>query len=346
MNLSTNPIDFMNISRSLLFLVVIITISFHSAIAQQDIVYAKVDKTNSNTEPQQNVHPAQKVVVVTGARFSYKLVQKWIDDYYKVNPDVQIIVESRGSADPAKFDVLAEVYEPESEVKKNREYINVGRYAILPVATSNSSFAKFYGNKGLTTEIISQIFFHDIFADKEKEKEVKAPYTVYTRLQKAGAPIVFTKYFGYEQKDIKGKAIAGSDEHLLKALLRDSTGITYLPLPLIYDQQTKKPATGLSVLPVDFNGNGRVSDDEKFYGELRDVIEKLESENVKDIKNIPIEYLHLSVDKQTASAEAIEFLKWVNENGQADLHDFGYLMPEAKRFEKEKFNEFASKRGL
>jgi hypothetical protein len=55
--------------------------------------------------------------------------------------------------------------------------------------------------------------------------------------------------------------------------------------------------------------------------------------------------LHLSIDKQNASAEAIAFLKWVNENGQDDLNKFGYLKPEANRFEKEKFNEFASKHG-
>jgi phosphate transport system substrate-binding protein len=131
----------------------------------------------------------------------------------------------------------------------------------------------------------------------------------------------------------------------VKALLRDTTAVSYLPLPVIYDQKTKKPIEGLTVLPVDLNGNGRVSGDEKFYDELTAVISKLESKNPKDLKNIPIAYLHLSVDKQNASPEAIDFLKWVNENGQADLHSFGYLAPEAKRFEKEKFNEFASKRG-
>src|SRR5690242_5188828 len=92
---------------------------------------------HTDTEP-----PAQKVVVVTGARFSYKLVEKWIDDYSKVNPHVQIIVESRGSADPAKYDILAEVYQQDEQFRKNREYINIGRYAILPVATSGSAFAK------------------------------------------------------------------------------------------------------------------------------------------------------------------------------------------------------------
>jgi ABC-type phosphate transport system substrate-binding protein len=215
----------------------------------------------------------------------------------------------------------------------------------LPVATSKSSFAKTYSDKGLDTDLIKQIFFYDIFADKEKQKPIKAPFTVYTRLQKAGVPIVFTKYFGYQQKDINGSGIAGADAHLLKALLRDSTGVTYLPLPLIYDEKTRKPIDGLTVLPVDLNGNGKVSDNEKFYDTLDKVIEQLEATEPRDIKNIPVEYLHLSIDKQKASPEAIDFLKWVNENGQEDLHEFGYLKPEAKRFEKEKFNEFASKRG-
>jgi phosphate transport system substrate-binding protein len=313
-----------------------------SLVAQQPSAFTSSAKsTDLGT---QKVSSGQKIVVITGARFSYKLVQKWIDDYNKVAPDVQIVIESRGSADPAKFDILAEVYEQETAVKKNREYVNVGRYAILPVATSNSAFAKIYSERGLTTNLINQIFFHDIFADKENEYALKAPFTVYTRLQRAGAPIVFTKYFGFAQKDIKGKTIAGSDEHLLKAFLRDSTGITYLPLPLIYDQQTKKAIEGLTVLPVDLNGNGKITSDEKFYGDLNTVIQKLESEESKNIRNVPIEYLHLSVDKQNASPEAVDFLKWVNENGQADLHAFGYLAPEAQRFEKEKFNEFASKR--
>lgn len=311
------------------FNILILSVFAFTALAQSTATSAQSD---------------QKIVVITGNRFSYKIVQQWIDDYNNINPDVQIIIEARGSSDPAKFQILAEVYPQEEDIRKNREYINIGRYAILPVANSKSEFAKYYADKGLTEDLIKQIYFNDIFADTEKQKKIEAPYTAYTRLQKAGAPFVFTKYFGYQQKDIKGNAIAGADEHLVKAVIRDSTGITYLPLSLIYDQQTRKPVDGLTVLPVDFNGNKKVTDDEKFYADLDKVIEQLEAKEPGDIKNIPIEYLHLSVDKQTATREAIDFLKWVNENGQKYLHEFGYLLPEAKHYEKERFKEFASKR--
>jgi phosphate transport system substrate-binding protein len=127
-------------------------------------------------------------------------------------------------------------------------------------------------------------------------------------------------------------------------LLRDSTGISYLPLPLIYDLSSRKLIEGLTVLPVDLDGNGKVNDEEKIYDNLNTVIQKFESSNPKDLKNVPIEYLHLSVDKSKASPEAVTFLKWVNENGHNYLNEFGYLKPEANKFEKEKFIEFASKR--
>ncbi len=292
---------------------------------------------------EQTAKSDQKIVVITGNRFSYKLIQQWIDDYNKVRPDVQLIIEARGSNDPAKYQILAEVYPQEESFKQNREYIHVARYAVLPVANSRSAFTKYYAEKGLNRDLIRQIYFHDIYADKENQKKIKAAYTVYTRMQKAGVPFVFAKYFDYEQKDITGNAIAGADEHLVKAVVRDSTGITYLPLPLVFDLSTKQVVNGLTVIPVDINGNGRVNDEEKFYSSLESVLTNLEGTQPSEIKNIPIEYLHLSIDKQTATPEAIDFLKWVNENGQRYLHDFGYLLPESKHYEKAKFDEFVSR---
>jgi phosphate transport system substrate-binding protein len=103
------------------------------------------------------------------------------------------------------------------------------------VANAKSAFAKTYSEKGLTGDLIKQIFFHDIYASKDKLQEIGSSYTVYTRLQKAGAPKTFASCFGYEQQQIKGKSIAGADEHLLKALLKDSTGVSYNNLGLIYD---------------------------------------------------------------------------------------------------------------
>ena len=334
----------MNPNRINLLFLAFTALTAASTFAQNSATSEQQGPGVDNTSLSES-QPEQKVVVVTGARFAYRLVEKWIDEYNKVNPQIQIIVESRGSADPLKYDILAEVYEHEDEFRKNRKYVYVGRYAVLPVANNASSFARTYSEKGLNTDLIRQIFFNDIFSDKSRQKTIEAPYAVYRRLQRAGVPIVFSTYFGYEYKDLKGTVIAGADAHVLRATLRDSIGVTYLPLPLIYDEHTRKAVEGIVVLPVDLNGNRKVSDDEKFYDTSDRVIEILEAGESHTIRNVPIEYLHLSVDPSKASDEAVDFLKWVSEHGQNYLNEFGYLKTEGKHSRNEKFNEFASGRG-
>lgn len=288
--------------------------------------------------------PQPNVVHITGVRFAYPLVQQWIDRYNKENPELQVIIESRNSSDPAEYEILIEAYEHPEEIKRNREYVYLARYVVLPVANSTSQFADVYGAKGIGNDQIKQLFFHDILADKEKQKVIKIPYTVYTRLQKAGIPSVFANHYGYEQKDIKGKSIAGSDEHLRKALLRDSTAVSYLPLSLIYDLTTGKPVEGISVLPLDLNDNGKVNDDERFYDDLPTVVQRLETLSPRELKNVPLAYLHFSVDRNHAAQEAIAFLRWVIIHGEKDLHEHGYLIPEPGKLETEKFEQFASGR--
>lgn len=290
-----------------------------------------------------DVKQSTTVVRMTGVRFAYPLVEKWIERYSNVRPDVQIVIEWRGTQDPAQVDILVEAYPHPEEIAQQREYVYIARYAIVPVANSKSAFAATYGVKGLNNQLIKQVFFHDIFADKNDEQKIAAPYTTYTRLQKAAAPIVFANYFKFEQKDLKGKAIAGSDDHLLKAVLRDSTGVSFLPLALAYTPSTGLPVAGLTVLPVDLNGNDRINDEEKFYDNLGQVIQRLSNVNANDVRNLPIEHVHLSVDKKSTNREALDFVRWVISNGLTDLKDFGFFPPDPSRLQKEKFEQFATK---
>jgi len=277
--------------------------------------------------------PAEKKVVITGVRFAYPVVQKWIEVYNISNPDAKVVIESRTTTDPSSYDVLIEAFEQDNATRESRDYLYLGRYALIPFANAKSTFAHAYGEKGLTADLIKQIFFNDIYADKKKQKELEADFTIYTRLQKAGAPITFAKYFGYEQANIKGKAISGADEHLVKAVLKDSTGISYNVPGLLYDLKTRKPQAGLTIIPVDIDGNGKVSNDERFYDNLDTVIDKIEEGN---LKNIPVEFLHLSIAKNSANPEALKFIQWVAANGQDVLAEFGFLKLDPKRFQEEK----------
>ncbi|HEY5745077.1 MAG TPA: hypothetical protein VIU12_03280 [Chryseolinea sp.] len=283
---------------------------------------------------------SSKKIVITGVRFAYPLVEKWIEAYKATNPDADIKIEPRTVTDPSQYDLLIEAYEPDDKLKDSRDFVYLARYSLLPVANAKSSFAKAYADKGLTKDKIIQTYFNDVTASRKDDKLDPSSYTLYTRLQKAGAPITFAHYFGYQQANIKGRAIAGADEHLIKSLLKDSTGVSYGVPGLLYDAKSRKPLEGLVILPVDADNNGRVSDNEKFYDNLDVVLQKIEDESPK---NIPVEYLHLSIAKSGANPEALKFLKWVLDNSQDTLHDFGFLKPEPKRFlpSKEKFDGVA-----
>jgi phosphate transport system substrate-binding protein len=267
-------------------------------------------------------------VRITGVRFAYPLIRHWMEAYTAIHPEVYMVIEPRTTVDPSDFDILVEAYEHDESVRRGREYLYVARYAVLPVANSRSPLTEAFASRGLTRNDITQIYFHNLFGDNTDVRKIPQPYTVYTRLQKAGAPLVFTRHYGFRQEDVRGKAVSGSDEHLRQALLRDTCSAGYLPLPLVYDEQDGLPVAGLTVLPVDLNGNGRITDDEKFYGDLQAVTQRLEAMDLKTIRNLPVGTVHLSVDRETAPRAAVDFLHWIMRNGMADLHRFGYLQLE------------------
>ncbi len=270
----------------------------------------------------QLVNPEPEIVRITGARFAYPLLQHWIDRFNTQYPEIQVVIEARGSSDPADYDVLIEGFEQSEEVKQSRVFLYVGRYVIVPVTHARSPLAVAHRDKGLTRDEIRRIFFRDIFADDQGV--VKTPYTAYTRLQKAAAPIVFSRHFGFTQKDLLGKAVAGADEHLIKAVLRDTTGVTYAPLPLLYTLSQQGKLKDLTILPLYSTDDGALSRVAYPFANTGSPEDKARSIDV-DTTGLPNALLHLSIGRDTATKSAITFLNWIHEHGSSDLQAFGFL---------------------
>lgn len=280
-----------------------------------------------------NAQPASTEVVVSGARFTNGLVEKWIADYEKLHPSTKVRIENKGSMEYSNADLIIYARHLEKpDFDKEKVYIVIGRYAVLPVANANSPLVAYYGSKGFIKADIKQAFFYDPIEGSGK-KPLKAPYNVYTRVQRAPASEVFAAAFGYRQQDLHGRAIAGADEHLIKSVQRDSLGLTYAPIALIYDPATGLPLAGLQVIPVDFDDNGKVAEEERFYDDLKSVIEKL---NQATSANIPNEDIFIAVNAYNAKPEAVQFLQWILNEGQSQLEGYGYLLPDPKNLQKQR----------
>lgn len=285
----------------------------------------------------QNTSPDK--VVITGARFSYPLIEHWITRYKAVRPETQVVIQTRTNTDPAGYDILVEGYEHEENFRATRDYLFVAQYAVIPFANSASPLIRAQSD-GLTSDDIKHIFFHDPLS--ERKVSALPNVTVYTRLQKAAASAVFAAFYGYTQQNIKGKSIGGTDEHLIKVVQKDTSGVSYSPINLLYDMSSKSLLQGLAPIPVDMDGNKKITVEERSFTSLITLIDFLEKHNNR---SVPTSHLHLSLPKVHHNTEAIRFLQWVAEHGQEALHEFGFLLPESVLYDEGR-SKFLTRAGL
>lgn len=282
-------------------------------------------------------HPGTpRVVRITGTRFSYPLLQSCIDSFAIHYPDIQVIIEQRSSTDP-DYDILIDGKLP-NDLKQPVAGgpISIALFPVLPIANAGSSFAKFYSQTGVKRELISTIYFHNPFADRKRAVKPKAPFTVYTRLQAAPAAQVFAAHYGFKQADISGKQVAGSDEHQVKAVLRDTAAISYAPLALIYNPTSRRVREGLAILPVDADDNGKLSDQERIYDTVDDVIRYFE-QHAGNSASIPAGALVLNVKDGPVSPDTFVFIQWMLQHIEKNLHDFGFVATQTLPQQRDSF---------
>ena len=282
-----------------------------------------------NAQDQQNTETEQRIVI-SGARFTGDLIKHWIKQYNEVNPHVKFVLEDKGSVEYSEADIIIHGHaSSKGQNDENRSYYSIARFAVLPIANTNSAFAKEYAEKGLKKSEIKQVYFYNPL-DRIDEKPIKVKFNAYSRIQPASAPIVFAKTFGYEQTDLHGRLIAGTDEHLVQSVLKDPSGISYSPISLIYNLETGILKEGLTVIPVDADDNGKVTSDEKAFNELTSALSFISK---SDYKNLPVSDIQFSIKKTAVNQEINRFVIWVLSVGINELQDFGYLRIEEKTLE-------------
>src|ERR1035437_6153017 len=77
-------------------------------------------------------------VYISGTRFTYQLIEKWISEYKKVNPEARIKLQyNKLGNDSVNLRVIAHTLTP-SEIKPNELYFQVSRYALLPITNERN----------------------------------------------------------------------------------------------------------------------------------------------------------------------------------------------------------------
>lgn len=259
----------------------------------------------------------KKVISITGTRFFFPLVEKWAEEFKKENPDIDIVVKY--GIQNADISMTGSPIDKENSDKG--KYVSVSKFAIVPIINEKNPAWNELKKRGLSKADFERIYFR---GDNQENNfafggSTSVPIRVYTR--GACASATFSKHFGKQINDLANLDTKIADDNvLLENVLNDSLGVAYNNLGFVYDLQTRKQKIGIKVVPVDLNGNGKVDKDEDFYGNLDQLIQKLETSHI----DLPPVGKMVFVFKDTRP-EVKDFVNWIQARGQQYNHSIGFL---------------------
>lgn len=243
--------------------------------------------------------------------FLRPLAERWVSEY-----------QQTGNSTGAEFQ-FATGKAPQGEnsitLGTGDEAVSVARYAVLPVTTKASEAEWLIGSRKLNTRRLKSLFFVQDEDDDEQEDATKAEQTlhIYTGNSQWSAARTYAAHFGEETADYKGKKISGDDSYLNQAISRDPLGVTVNALPNVFDLGSRRLRTGLALLPLDLDRQGRQVLSE---GRLDDILQLLEEQQYGEI---PVSRVGLVYNHRSSAAS--DFVRWVLTHGTQYVHDYGLL---------------------
>lgn len=269
-------------------------------------------------------------ISLSGAFALYPMAVKWAEEFKKINPGVKIDI-SAGGAGKGMTDVLNNMVDigmvsrqiyPE-EVNKGALGLAVTKDAVVAVVSAQNPALNEILATGLKPDAGSDIWITGKYKTWSQafNSKLKAPIHIYTRSDACGAAEVWAKYFGKKQEDLLGSAVFG-DPGLALAVKKDPLGIGYNNIGYVYDYKTKKQVSGIRVLPIDLNNNGKIDPDENFYESMDNLIDAITEGKYP---SPPARDLYFVVNKKPASKVIKEFLTWVLSDGQKFVNETGYI---------------------
>ena len=269
-------------------------------------------------------------ISLSGAWALYPMAVKWAEEFQKIHPAVKIDVAA-GGAGKGVVDRLAEVVDigmvsreiyPE-EIEKGAWWVSVTKDAVIPTINKNNPMIDKIMARGIKTEELIDIWINGALKDWGSIAADEKPYVinVYTRSDACGAAETWAKYLGKNQNDLLGIGVYG-DPGLAEAVIADELGIGYNNVNYAYDVNTKKPAEGMRVLPIDINDSGKIEKEEDFYADRQELVDAIASGKYP---SPPARELFFVCHGKPNKELVRQFIMWVLTEGQKYVPESGYI---------------------
>jgi phosphate transport system substrate-binding protein len=272
----------------------------------------------------------QGTITISGAWALYPMAVKWAEEFRKLHPLVRIDI-SAGGAGKGMTDVLSnlvdigmvsrEIYP--AEIQKGALSFAVVRDAVVPVVNASNPAINDILLKGLKKDAANNIWITGKYKNWSEvlSTTVKAPIHVYTRSDACGAAEIWAGYLGKKQEDLLGSGVYG-DPGLALAVKKDPVGIGYNNIGYAYDQGTRRPVSGLRIMPLDLNSNGIIDPEESFYKSLDEIVEAV---SCGKYPSPPARDLYFVTNGRPRHGAVAEFIRWSLTQGQKYVKEAGYI---------------------
>jgi len=273
-----------------------------------------------------------KQINFSGAFALYPLNLKWSEEYKKSHPGVTFNIQP-GGAGKGLTDALAGNADvgmfsreiSDNELNKGVWYIALAKDAVFPTINTNNPYADLLKTRGLTKDALNNIFIEGNPSTWEDLLGIKGntqtKIDIYTRSDASGAAESWAAYFNMRQENLKGIAMMG-DPGIADAVKKDVNGIGFNNPQYIFDMQSGNKVTGVDILPLDVNGNGKIDSLENFYGDLTAVESAVIDGNYP---SPPVRDLYFVCKQKPANQAILDYFKWVLTNGQQYIKGAGYV---------------------
>ena len=267
-------------------------------------------------------------VRVSGAWALYPMMVTWAEEFRKVYPGVRIGV-SAGGAGKGITDALTGMVDigmvsreirPE-EQKPGSTFIPVVKDAVFPTINANNPVQKTVAIKGIKKETFNDLWVlgKPMTWGELAGTTTKKAVQVYTRSDSCGAAETWAHYLGKKQEDLKGVGVYG-DPGLAEAVKKDVFGVGYNNLNYAYDAKTGLPVSGIQIIPIDVNGNGKI-DPKEDLGTKAKAIKAVTSGSYP---SPPARDLYL-ISRNNFNGLSKTFVKWILADGQKYVDEVGYI---------------------
>ena len=274
--------------------------------------------------------PYQGTITISGAFALYPMMQRWAEEFHTIHPGVEFDI-SAGGAGKGMTDALSGAVDigmisrdiTAEEQAKGAYGVAVTKDAVFPTVNAHNPVLQELFTQGIPQETFIGIFITaeiTTWGQVIGRPDISDEIHVYTRSDSCGAAEVWAKYLGNnKQEDLLGIGVTG-DPGVVSAVAKDPLGIGFNNLNYAFDITTGQPVTGISVLPIDINKNGR-ADQEEILTTNTAAINAISSGKYP---SPPARLLYLSTNGKPSGLTR-SFIEWILMDGQNYVSESGYI---------------------